>query len=192
MFMRKSLLTVIILSVSGSFSSYAECDEDKLVSSNGPGLGKPASEELVKAWDLSIFPDGTGLPIGKGSVAEGAEVFKTDCAICHGPAGIGGTAEELSGGEQGLTGEYPDKTIGTYWPYATTLFDFISRSMPLVAPGSLSHDQTYAVTAYLLNVNKIIAEDAVMSNETLHKVEMPNRDGMEWIYPGLKKTSSAD
>ncbi len=187
MFMRKSLLTVIILSVSGSFSSYAECDEDKLSSNNGPGLGKPASEELVKAWDLSIFPDGTGLPIGKGSVAEGAEVFKTDCAICHGPAGIGGTAEELSGGEQGLTGEYPDKTIGTYWPYATTLFDFISRSMPLVAPGSLSHDQTYAVTAYLLHVNKIIAEDAVMSNETLHKVEMPNRDGMEWIYPGLKK-----
>ncbi len=191
MFMRKYMFGVLILA---SFFASAECDKTKSNSTaiEGPGLGQPASEEMIKAMDLSVFPDGTGLPVGKGSVADGKEIFKAQCAICHGPAGIGGTAEELSGGEQGLTGEYPDKTVGTYWPYATTLYDFIQRAMPLVAPGSLSDDQTYAVTAYLLHVNKIIPEDAVMSNETLHKVEMPNRDGMEWIYPGLKKASSAD
>ncbi len=177
-----------------SFSSYAECDKSESGRSTieGPGLGQVASEEMIKVWNTSIFLDGEGLPVGKGLVAEGKEIFKTQCAICHGPAGIGGTAEELSGGEQGLTGEYPDKTIGTYWPYATTLFDFIKRAMPLAAPGSLTDDQTYALTAYLLHVNKIIAEDDVMSNETLHKVEMPNRDGMVWIYSGLKKINSGD
>ena len=186
MSMRKFTMGLLLL---GTFSSNAECDKASLASSQiqGPGLGKPASEQMIKAMDLNIFPDGTGLPVGKGSVAEGKEIFKTHCAICHGPAGIGGTAEELSGGEQGLLGEYPDKTIGTYWPYATTLFDFIKRSMPLVAPGSLTDDQTYAVSAYLLHVNKILPEEAVMSNDNLHKVEMPNRDGMQWIYPGLLK-----
>ena len=153
----------------------------------GPKLGKPASEEVIKAWDSSIFPDGKGLPVGKGTVAEGKVLFKAQCAICHGPAGVGGTAEELSGGEQGLTGEYPDKTIGTYWLYATTLFDFIKRGMPLMAPGSLSNDQTYALTAYLLHINEILPADAIMSNENLFQVEMPNREGMIWIYPALKE-----
>ena len=102
-----------------------------ITSKQGPGLGKPASEEMIKAWNLSIFPDGTGLPKGQGTVVKGQKIFETDCAICHGPAGIGGSAEELSGGKEGLTSGYPDKTIGTYWPYATTIFDFIKRGMPL-------------------------------------------------------------
>lgn len=151
----------------------------------GPKLGKPASEQLINTWDISIFPDGTGLPVGQGTVAEGKALYKTQCSICHGPAGIGGTAEELSGGEQGLTGEYPDKTIGTYWPYATTLFDFINRAMPLMAPGSLSDNETYALTAYLLHINKVIPADATLSNKNLHEVVMPNRDGMIWVYPNL-------
>ncbi len=188
MYIRNSIFGVLVFV---SFASFAECDKTTNAANTtieGPGLGQPAPEEMIKAWNISIFPDGTGLPIGKGTVAEGKVIFKAQCAICHGPAGIGGAAEELSGGEQGLTGEYPDKTIGTYWPYATTLFDFIKRGMPLSAPGSLTVDQTYAVTAYLLHVNKILPEDAVMSNETLPKVEMPNRNGFVWIYPGLKKS----
>ncbi|MFK8068584.1 MAG: c-type cytochrome [Gammaproteobacteria bacterium] len=163
----------------------AECDQKG--TENSPQLGKPATEELIKAWDQSIFPDGQGLPVGKGSVEEGEDLYKIQCAICHGPGAVGGTAEELAGGEQGLTGEYPDKIVGVYWPYATTLYDFIKRSMPLNAPGSLSDDQTYALTAYLLHLNNIVDEDVILSNETLPEVEMPNRDGFIWIYSDQKK-----
>lgn len=148
-----------------------------------PGLGQSASEEMIKAWDLTIFPDGRGLPGGQGGVNEGKIVYEEYCAVCHGPEGMGGSAEELAGGEQGLTGEYPDKTIGTYWPYASTLFDFIRRSMPLTAPGSLNDDQVYAVAAYLLYVNGIIAQDSELNAQTLPAVQMPNRDGFIWIYP---------
>ncbi len=175
------LIGLSLLVISQSLS--AECDPP----GNSPLLGKVAPEKLIEAWDLSIFPDGTGLPPGKGNVVEGEKIYNAQCAVCHGPKGIGGSAEELAGGEQGLTGEYPDKTIGTYWPYATTLFDFIRRGMPLSAPGSLTDDQVYAVTAYLLHVNKILPGDAELSKETLPEVEMPNRSGFVWIYPGLKK-----
>lgn len=182
MYIRKTLLTTFLISsiLTWSMTVAVECDQNKV--GEGPQLGKTASEELIKAWDQSIFPDGRGLPVGKGSVAEGKDIYKTQCSICHGPGAIGGTAEELAGGQQGLTGEYPDKIVGVYWPYATTLFDFIKRAMPLIAPGSLTDDQTYAVTAYLLHLNDIVSEDAVMSNETLLKIEMPNRNGFDWIF----------
>ncbi len=182
---------LFVIFISWSVSVYAECDQDHNHSNKdnengpmlGPELGNPASKELIKAWDQSIFPDGKGLPVGKGSVEQGEGIYKLQCAICHGPGAIGGTAEELAGGQQGLTGEYPDKIVGVYWPFATTLFGFIKRAMPLNAPGSLSDDQTYALTAYLLNLNDIVEEGATLSNETLSKVEMPNRDGFIWIYP---------
>lgn len=143
----------------------------------GPKLGAPASPQDIAAWSLTVFPDGRGLPPGHGNAAAGKAVYEQHCAACHGPAGIGGSAEELAGAKHGLTDSPPDKTIGTYWPYATTLFDFVRRSMPPGAPGSLSAEQVYAVCAYLLHVNGIISETAEMDAATLPQVKMPNREG---------------
>ncbi|MBS1212437.1 MAG: uncharacterized protein H6R26_1053 [Proteobacteria bacterium] len=147
------------------------------VQAEGPKLGLPATPAEVAAWSMNVFPDGRGLPAGSGTAIEGKLVYDGRCASCHGPAGTGGSAEELAGAQHGLTGPSPDKTVGTYWPYATTIFDFVRRSMPLDAPGSLSNDQIYAVTAYLLNINGIIDERAEISAATLPQVKMPNRDG---------------
>jgi mono/diheme cytochrome c family protein len=145
-------------------------------SPEGPGLGRPASPEEIAARDGSVFPDGAGLPPGRGTAVEGRAVYESRCAACHGPKGMGGSAEELAG-RSALNGPHPDKTVGNYWPYATTLFDFVRRSMPLDAPRSLSDDQVYAVAAYLLHINGIIGESEEMNASTLSKVVMPNRDG---------------
>ena len=143
----------------------------------GPRLGQPASPQDIAAWSLTVFPDGKGLPAGKGTAAEGKAVYGQHCASCHGPKGEGGSAEELAGAKHGLTEPVPDKTVGNYWPYATTLFDFVRRSMPPAAPGSLNSDQLYAVCAYLLHINGIIPETAEMNATTLPLVKMPNREG---------------
>jgi cytochrome c5 len=142
-----------------------------------PRLGKTITDDQLAIIDQSIYPDGTGLPPGDGGVEQGKAVFRTYCSNCHGEAGRGGAAEELSGGEKALDSPLPDKTIGTYWPYATTLFDFTRRAMPMHAPGVLSNDEVYAVTAYLLYVNGIIKADEHMNAKTLPKVDMPNRNG---------------
>jgi len=149
--------------------------------SDSPRLGQPASPQEIAAADMSVFPDGRGLPGGRGTAVEGQPVYDRQCANCHGPKGIGASAEELAGGRHGLTGPHPDKTIGVYWPYATTVFDFVRRSMPLNAPGSLSDNQLYAVTAYLLHLNGIIGENAEMNALTLPQINMPNREGFVWI-----------
>jgi S-disulfanyl-L-cysteine oxidoreductase SoxD len=146
-----------------------------------PHLGRAATEADIAAWNLTIYPDGTGLPAGRGTAKEGATLFAQRCAACHGQEGIGGTADELAGGHEPLNSEYPDKNIGTYWPYATTVFDFIRRAMPMDAPGSLEADQVYALTAYLLFRNGIIGEQQEMNSDTLAAVKMPNRDGFIWI-----------
>jgi cytochrome c len=143
----------------------------------GPKLGQPASPQDIAAWSLTIFPDGKGLPAGRGTAVEGKAVYERQCAACHGIAGTGGSAEELAGAKHGLSSATPDKTIGSYWPYATTLFDFVRRSMPPTAPGSLDANALYAVCAYLLNINGIIAETAEMNATTLPSVKMPNREG---------------
>ena len=148
----------------------------------GAGLGEPATAEEIAAWDITVMPDGEGLPAGQGSVAAGKKIYAETCVACHGPQGIGGNAEKLAGAEMSLTSEYPEKTIGSYWPYATTLFDLIRRSMPMTAPGSLSNDEVYAVTAYLLYLNNIIDEDTVLDAASLPQVEMPNREGFIDIY----------
>jgi mono/diheme cytochrome c family protein len=146
-----------------------------------PHLGKPLAREDAARWDLSVFPDGQGLPPGRGNATEGAALFASKCAVCHGTAGRGATAEELAGGTAPLTDKSPDKTIGLYWPYATTLFDFTRRAMPMFAPGSLSADEVYALTAYLLLANGVIAEAEEMNAASLPRVRMPNRNGFVGI-----------
>jgi mono/diheme cytochrome c family protein len=154
-----------------------------------PRLGKPVSAEEAAKWDLNVFPGGEGLPEGKGTAAEGKTVYEQKCANCHGEGGRGATAEELAGGTHALDSETPDKTIGLYWPHATTLFDFIRRSKPMDSPSSLNSDEVYAVTAYLLFANGVIGEREEMNAKTLPKVKMPNREGFIWIdaKPGIGK-----
>lgn len=142
-----------------------------------PQRGTPLSHAEAARGDLTVFPDGTGLPAGRGNALEGRQIFAQRCAACHGDAGRGATAEEVAGRAEPLTSESPDKTIGQYWPYATTLFDFIRRAMPLTAPGSLSDEEVYALTAYLLHINEIITERDEMNAVTLPRVAMPNRNG---------------
>ncbi|RYU57808.1 cytochrome c [Methylolobus aquaticus] len=143
----------------------------------GPGLGQALSAAEVAAININVFPNGAGLPPGRGTVAAGQALYAARCEACHGVRGSGGSADELAGGEHGLRGNPPDKTIGTYWPYATTLFDYIRRSMPPSAPRSLSDDEVYALTAYLLSLNGIIDEGDALDAVSLARIRMPNRDG---------------
>lgn len=153
-----------------------------LAENQGPKLGKPASKALIAKWNIDVFPNGEGLPQGSGNAVAGEKVYKQYCQSCHGVEGSGDSADELAGAMHGLTDNPPDKTIGTYWPYATTLFDFTRRAMPLNAPGSLSNDQIYAVTAYLLYLNEIIAKTDEINAGTLSKIKMPNRKGFVNTY----------
>ena len=147
------------------------------VPTRGPGLGQPASAELVAAWDISIPPSGAGLPAGSGSVAQGAKVYAAKCQSCHGEKGAGKPADRLVGGIGSLGSGKQVMTVGSYWPYATTLFDYVRRAMPTTAPMSLTNEEVYAVSAYVLHLNGIIREDQVMDARTLPQVRMPNRDG---------------
>lgn len=141
------------------------------------GLGRPATPAAIAAWDIDVAPDGAGLPKGSGSVAAGQAVYAAQCAACHGAKGEGKPADALVGGQGTLATGKPVKTIGSFWPYATTVFDFIRRAMPYQAPQSLSADEVYAVTAYLLHLNGIVPADAVLDATSLPQVRMPNRDG---------------
>ncbi len=145
-----------------------------------PHLGKPAAARALAGRDTLVFPDGRGLPPGGGTVAEGRALFERQCVACHGEAGRGGPGGELAGGNPDLTAPQPDKTIGSYWPHATTLFDFIRRSMPLNAPWSLRDDEVYALVAYLLDLNGIAVGER-LDAAALAAVRMPNRDGFRWI-----------
>jgi S-disulfanyl-L-cysteine oxidoreductase SoxD len=149
----------------------------------GPALGVPATAAQIQAADVSIGPDGAGLPAGSGTPAQGEAIYNTKCIACHGPKGAGSVNDPLVGGRGTLTRPVPAKTIGSYWPYATTVFDYVRRAMPYPAPHSLSDQEVYALTAYLLNLNGIIAEDAVMDAKTLPQVQMPNRGNFVLSYP---------
>ena len=140
-------------------------------------LGRVATDGEVGAWDIDVGPDGAGLPEGEGSVAEGEKVYAEYCASCHGPTGVEGPMPRLVGGQGTLATKHPVKTIGSYWPYATTLFDYINRAMPFSAPQSLEPNQIYSMVAWLLFRNGLLEEDAVLNQETLLKVRMPHRDG---------------
>jgi cytochrome c len=143
-----------------------------------PDLGRPATPGETAVWDISIGPDGTGLPPGSGTPQQGEAVYAAKCLGCHGEKGAGKPNDQLVGGIGTLSGEQtPVKTVGSFWPYATTLFDYVRRAMPFNAPRSLSSDEVYAVCAYILQLNGIIGENAVMNAQTLAKVQMPNRNG---------------
>jgi cytochrome c len=134
-------------------------------------IGRDASAEDVARWDIDVGPDGAGLPAGSGTGEQGAAIYADKCASCHGPDGRLGR-NKLAGSP----GDEHAKTIGSYWPYATTIFDYIRRAMPPSAPGSLTDHEVYALTAHMLYLNSIIADDQVMNAETLPLVAMPARD----------------
>jgi S-disulfanyl-L-cysteine oxidoreductase SoxD len=143
-----------------------------------PNLGKSISPEDLASWDISIGPDGVGLPPGSGTVKQGEAVFAAKCQACHGEKGAGRPNDRLVGGQGSLAGDKPPiKTVGSYWPYATTLFDYIRRAMPFNESKSLTNDEVYGVVAYLLNLNGVIPESDTMNAQSLPKVAMPNRDG---------------
>ena len=175
--MRRSISIVVALLAWGAFAQ------------EGPGLGVEATPQEVAAWDISIAPDGEGLPAGSGSALEGGPIYALQCLVCHGEEGGGQLNDVLVGGHGTLDGPAPLKTVGSFWPYATTIFDYIRRAMPYLQPQSLTNDEVYALTAYLLFLNGIIDEEAVLDARTLPEVRMPNRDNFVLVYPSENDVS---
>ena len=141
------------------------------------GFGRAALDKEVQNWNIDVSPSGEGLPSGRGTVQQGAAIFAAKCAMCHGATGTEGPKDRLVGGRNTLATEKPVKTVGSYWPYATTLYDYIHRAMPFNAPQSLSPDETYSVIAWLLYQNGIIEEGTIIDARSLPAITMPNRDG---------------
>ena len=150
-------------------------------------VGRPPTEAELRAWDNVVGTDGKELPPGSGSAVEGAKVYATKCAFCHGATLTEGPAPRLVGGIDSLSTRAPMLTVGSFWPYSTTVWDFINRSMPQGAEGSITPDQVYAVTAFLLFKNGIIKETDVLDAKSLLKVQMPNRGG---FYPAKPEAAA--
>lgn len=144
-------------------------------------IGRAPTKEEIQAWDISVGPDGKGLPPGQGTAKDGAPIFAVKCAVCHGPNGEGAKiGPRIVGGiadTETLTTLKPVRTVGGYWPYATTVWDFINRAMPRGQSGTLTANEVYALTAFILAKSQIIKEDDVLDAKTLPKVQMPNRNG---------------
>jgi len=153
-----------------------------LPADESPHLGQPLDEAAAAALDFTVLPNGDGLPAGAGTALEGEAVYRQHCIACHGEGGNGAVNEALVGGQGTLATQQPEKTVGSYWPYATTIFDYVRKAMPLPAPGTLSDDEIYALTAYILYLNDIIDEREAMTAKTLPGVKMPNRNGFVWAY----------
>ena len=169
-----SAVVLVLIAVVGYTRSVAQ---------ETPHLGRPATPAEVAGWDISIPPDGTGLPPGSGTPEQGAVVYTQKCQACHGEKGAGKPNDQLVGGQGTLTSANPVRTIGSYWPYATTVFDYVRRAMPYTQSQSLTSDEVYAVTAYLLHLNGIIGAQDVMNAQTLSQVQMPNRAQFIFAYP---------
>lgn len=140
-------------------------------------LGRAATPAEIAGWDIDVRSDGQGLPKGTGTAVLGKSLYAQKCAVCHGESGEGKPADRLVGGKGTLNTDKPVMTVGSYWAYATTVFDYINRAMPFTEPQSLTPDEVYSITAYLLHLNGIIAEKDVLDQTTLPKVQMPNRNG---------------
>lgn len=162
-------LVVLILLFSGS--ALAKSNEKYQI-------GRTATDVEIAGWNIDIRPDGKGLPKGQGSAIYGEAIYESKCATCHGSFGEGeGRWPALAGGEGSLTEDRPEKTIGSYWPYASTLWDYINRAMPFPTPKTLTVEEVYSITAYVLYLNEIIEEDFVLTQDNLAKIDMPNKDG---------------
>src|SRR2546426_2363513 len=170
---KRGSAAVLIALALGSSAAFAQA----------PNLGTPISAAEIAGWDISILPDGSGLPPGSGSPSQGSVIFASKCAGCHGEYAKGGQNAALVGGPPLTSGINATKTIANFWPYATTLFDFTRRAMPWPRPRTLTDDEVYALTAYILALNKLIGENDVMNANTLPKVRMPNRDGFIVRFP---------
>jgi S-disulfanyl-L-cysteine oxidoreductase SoxD len=170
-------LSLAMILAAGTFASAAEPGYF--------GYGSKATPEQIAGWDIDARGgDGVGLPAGNGTVDRGAEVYARQCAACHGTFGEGeGRFPKLVGGAGTLRHDRPELTVGSYWPFAPTLWDYINRAMPMPAPHTLSADDVYALTAYILNLNDIIPSEFVADRESLPKVKMPNRDNFLWTDP---------
>lgn len=153
------------------------------MSMEGPGLGEPISQADLAPWDISIEANGSGLPAGSGTVAQGKALYNVHCIACHGEEGGGMPNDRLVGGHGTLNQMDQVRTVGSFWPYATTLFDFTRRAMPFNTPQTLSNDEVYALSAYILFLNGIVDENVVMDAATLSAVRMPNADGFILSYP---------
>src|SRR5215813_7944439 len=174
--LRSALLALVLSGCASASSPPARVMET-------PHLGRDATPAQIAGWDISVGPDGAGLPQGRGTAVKGAVVYEQKCQACHGTKGAGQPNDRLVGGQGTLASKTPVRTIGSYWPYATTLFDYVRRAMPYTQSHSLTDDEVYAVTAYLLHLNGIIAETSVMDADTLPKVRMPNRENFILAYP---------
>src|SRR5688572_26128137 len=181
----KRTITFVILTASAFASAFAHEQAPRATAKPADakplGIGRLASADEIAKIDIDVMPDGRGLPDGKGTVAEGATIYAAKCASCHGATGQGGSAERLVDRESGKNWDFATnpklvKTVGNYWPYATTLYDYTNRAMPFMQPGTLTPDETYSLVAYILALNKIVPEDAVMDRTTLPAVKMPARD----------------
>jgi len=154
-----------------------------LCGAQSPNLGRRLTPEEIRKIDITVSPDGKGLPPGSGSVSAGAAVYAKSCQVCHGEKGAGKPQDQLTGGLGTLASGKPVKTPASYWPVATTLFDYIRRAMPITAPQSLTNDEVYAVTAYILSIDGIVPPDTVLDAKSLPRVKMPNKDGFISWWP---------
>ncbi|ABE36077.1 cytochrome c family protein [Paraburkholderia xenovorans LB400] len=175
--MHAALAAFLLLMALASCSSIAPDAPGAQNATAGHDIGTPVTAQELAAWNIDVAPDGRGLPPGSGDVATGAHVFAAKCAACHGAQGQGGLGDPLVGGQGTLASAKPKRTVGSYWPYATTLFDYIRRAMPYNAPESLSADEVYALSAFLLNQNGIVAANTRLDAASLPRVVMPNRNG---------------
>ena len=167
----------------GTVLTLVACATAQRADQPAPRFGEPVSAAELARWDISIAPGGAGLPAGSGTAREGLKVYEQHCLACHGAKGVGKPADALAGGIGSLATKTPLRTVGSYWPYSTTLFDYVRRAMPLNNPLSLNDADVYAVSAYVLFLNGIIAEDTVMNAQTLPQVKMPNREGFISDWP---------
>jgi len=179
----RSIAIVLLICSAGAFAERLAFIERAFAQSPSFGVGRAPTPAELSAIDIEVLPDGRGLPAGSSTAARGREVYTRRCVTCHGPTGVEGPQEVLAGGRGSLasagspSGGRPVKTVGSYWPYATSLWDYVRRAMPFDHPGTLTTDEVYGATAYLLFLNGIVAEQDVLSETSLPKVQMPNRDG---------------